>query len=385
VERRLDYRSRVTVVGRFEDDDYMPEDGLLVVRDSAGGFWDDEMSQVEAHPCGTIVRTGHGWLFASGGDGPCVVRIRAHTDRPDDGGGEWADLVEIPYRCLTGAIGLTSLSTGSGEVSVSVGEPGLYRVRVAHRPLPVSDELPEDEDSLVPTDLWELDFWPVDDPLDPPRWLRRMRPAVGPLRPGWTSLLSHEVSEIGDVVRWSRADRAMTVDDLTQWGLDHFRGAEWLDKPLYSMSPRPGYPTLAEIAAQVGVPEPTTRREVLPLMVALGVLTFDGGRYVGVERPARAQDVLDLPAQVVSFLEASQAVNQFTGYAADLVSVALWGGADQTAAELASRSLASETDVQAALGYAEGRGLLRVDRGADGQLFLAPLDRRGNHRAGEAS
>ncbi|GAA1531302.1 hypothetical protein GCM10009741_36820 [Kribbella lupini] len=117
-------------------------------------------------------------------------------------------------------------------------------------------------------------------------------------------------------------------------------------------------------------------------MVALGVLTSDGERFVGVERPPRAQDVVELPAQVVSSLEASQAVNQFTGYAADLVSVALWGGAEQAVAGLAARTLASEADVQAALAYAEGRGLLRVDRGPE-RVVLAPLDRRGNHVRGE--
>lgn len=90
-----------------------------------------------------------------------------------------------------------------------------------------------------------------------------------------------------------------------------------------SRRPKDGYPNLAEISAQVGLPEPRSRRELLPLFVALRVLTFDGSRYVRVERPAMAQHVLELPAKVVAVLEAYQANGRFTGYAADLVSVAL--------------------------------------------------------------
>jgi hypothetical protein len=55
----------MTVVGRYEDDYYLPEDGILVVRESGAGFGDDEMSANDAHPCGTIVRTGYGWLYGA--------------------------------------------------------------------------------------------------------------------------------------------------------------------------------------------------------------------------------------------------------------------------------------------------------------------------------
>jgi hypothetical protein len=109
------------------DDDYLPEDGILVVRDSGTGFGEDEMSAIDAHPCGTIVRTGQGWLCASGGDGPCVVRLQVHADRPgDEDVDAWADLVEVPYRSLAGAVELALLMTGSGDEDLHLGEPGLY-------------------------------------------------------------------------------------------------------------------------------------------------------------------------------------------------------------------------------------------------------------------
>jgi hypothetical protein len=345
----------MTVVGRYEDDYYLPEDGILVVRESGAGFGDDEMSANDAHPCGTIVRTGYGWLYATGGDGPCVVRLQVHGGQPgDEDVDAWADLVEVPYRSLAGVVELAWLTTSSGEVDLRLGEPGLYRLRVAHRPLPVTDgvvaEEEDDEDvRMEPTDLWQLDFWPVTGPVEPPQWVRRRRSAVRPADPGWTSLLGYQEIEVANLVRWASPGDGMTVDDLRRWGIDHYRGEEWLDQRLRMTSPKDGYPSLAEIAAQVDLPEPTSRRELLRLFIALGVLTFDGTRYVGVERPPMAQDVLELPAKVVGFLEASQVTGQFTGYAADLVSVALWGGTEQSVASLAARTLATEDVVRGAL------------------------------------
>jgi hypothetical protein len=352
-------------LGRFEEGDYMPDSGLLVVRDTAGGGW----AEIDdAHPCGTIVRSGVGWLYAGAGDGPCVVRIEAHLAEPS-AEGEWGDLVEVPFRSTTGAVGLTTITMGAGDEQVCLGTPGPYRVRVAHRRLPVSGELPESEDELEPTDLWQLDFWPVD-VVEPPCWLRRMTAPVGPLTPGWTSLLPYDVNDIADMVRWNGGADGMSVDELRQWGLEHMRGERWLDDPPFLSNPRPGWPALGEISEQVGLAVPTARRAVLPLMVALGMLTFDGERYRRVDRPPLAQDVLRLSDDVVRFLKESQAVNQFTGFAADLVSVASWGGSVQTVVELAARTLASESDVQGALEYAARRKLLRVAGDPDGRIGL---------------
>ncbi|TWD80742.1 hypothetical protein FB561_1830 [Kribbella amoyensis] len=367
----------MTLVGEYEDDDYSPEDGILVVRDERAVYGDDEMSASDAHPVGTIVRTGHGWLYAAGGDGPCVVRLRGHTDRPRDGDDEWTDVVEVPYRSTSGAVELTSLTTRAGEVHVHLGEPGAYRIRVAHRPLPASAEfVADDEDEyLEPTDLWQLDFWPVPEPVEPPRWYRRRRSAVRPADPGWNSLLGFERHEVAGVVRWSHEGTGLTIDDLRTWGIDHFRGEDWLDQPFRTTVPRDGYPTLAEIAAQVGRPEPTSRREMLTLFVALGVLTFDGTRYAGIAEPRPAQQVLDLPADVVTYLDAHRATVQYTGFAADLVSVALWGGTEQTVASLATRTLASEDQVRRALQYAESRNLLQIDRRSGDRLALTATRR----------
>ncbi|MGW6200836.1 DUF6042 family protein [Kribbella sp. NPDC055110] len=362
------------VLGRHER--YMPEDGILVVQDVRGGSWYDDLTANDAHPVGTLGRSGRGWLYAAGGDGPCVVRLQLRDDRPADDD-QWSDVFETPYLSPSGAVSLSGLTTGPGDEHLRLGEPGMYRIRAAHRPLPPTPEPPRDEDDLKPTDLWQFDFWPDRDPADPPRWLRRRRPPVRRADAGWTSLLGLDVPEVASVVEWTGAAEGMTVDDIISWGVDHYRGPDWLDKPFYIGPRGEGWPTLADIARQVGVPEPKVRRDLLPLYVALRILAFDGTRYVAIKDKPLAQDVLQLPDHVTAALELSQAVNQFTGYAADLVSVVFWGGAEQTVAALAERTVASEDDVRRTLRYAEDRKLLEVEqRGPDEvSLTMCPAAR----------
>jgi hypothetical protein len=376
------------VLGRHEDEHYMPEDGILVVQDVRAGSWYEDLTANDAHPVGTLGRSGRGWLYAAGGDGPCVVRLQLRDDRPADdeqwagddqwpGDDRWADVFEVPYSSPSGSVGLTGLTSGPGDEHLRLGEPGMYRVRAAHRPLPRAPEPPRDEDDLKPIDLWQLDFWPDKEPADPPRWLRRHRPPVRAADPGWTALLGLDVPEVASVVEWTGPAEGMTVDDINSWGADHHRGPNWLDQPFYAGHSREGWLTLADIARQVRVPEPRIRRDLLPLYVALQILTFDGTRYVAIKDKPLAQDVLHLPDDVTAWLELSQAVRQFTGYAADLVSVVFWGGTEQTIASLAERTLASEDDVRRTLRYAEERKLLEVQqRGPDEvSLTMCPAAR----------
>ena len=363
------------ILGRHEAGHYMPEDGILVVRDVGVGIA-DELSDNDAHPVGTIARSGHGWLYAAGGDGPCVVHLQLHDERPgDDDLDAWDDVVEVPFESLRGVVELSSLMSSAGDEDLRLGEPGMYRVRVAHRALPPTP-LPDDEDDLQPTDLWHLDFWQVAGAVEPPRWFRRRRPPVSVPDPGWTSLLGLQEIEVANVVEWAGKADGMTVDEIATWGTDHYRGPNWLDQSLRNSHALPGCPNLADIARQVGVRAPRTRRDLLPLYVGLRILTFDGTRYVAIDDKPMAQDVLRLPVDVVTFLEASQAVKQFTGYAADLVSVALWGGTEQTVASLAERTLADEDDVRATLRYAEDRKLLQIEQRPPDKLSLTPHSRR---------
>ncbi|TDO33288.1 hypothetical protein EV643_13386 [Kribbella sp. VKM Ac-2527] len=38
----------MTVVGQYQEDYYLPEDGILVVREMGAGFGEDEMSATDA-------------------------------------------------------------------------------------------------------------------------------------------------------------------------------------------------------------------------------------------------------------------------------------------------------------------------------------------------
>jgi hypothetical protein len=362
-------------LGRREDDHYLPESGILVVLDVREAMHHEETSDNEAHPVGSIGRSGHGWLYVAGGDGPCVVQLQACDDRPSDEDLDaWADVVEVPYQSPSGVVALSDLMNGPGEDHLQLGDPGLYRVRLAHRPLPT--EPPVDEDSLMPTDLWQLDFWPVTGVVEPPLWIRRARPPVWAPDPGWGSVLGFQEVEVANVIKWAGKADGLSAEEIDAWGADHYRGPDWLDQTFHKSSRyQPEWPNLAEIAGQVGVPEPTIRRDLLPLYLALRMITFDGSRYRPAEHPPSAEDVLQLPEQAVTFLKASRAVKQYTGYAADIVSVALWGGTQQTVAALAERTCASEDEVRATLEYAESRNLLHIDRAGD-QLALTVRTRR---------
>lgn len=128
--------------------------------------------------------------------------------------------METPYGSRSGVVQLSSLTTSSGEKHLQLGEPGPYRVRVAHRRLPqpiepvpeMDDE--EAEENRPPTDLWQLDFWRVTEPVEPPRWMRRRVTAVRPADPGWGTLLGFQAEEIPNVVTWTGQAAGRTVDDL---------------------------------------------------------------------------------------------------------------------------------------------------------------------------
>lgn len=94
----------------------------------------------------------------------------------------------------------------------------------------------------------------------------------------------------------------------------------------------------------------------------------------------RAQDVLDLPAEQVRTIEATDDRNAHRGAASDVVSVVLWAGAGPfttTVADLAGRLRIPPADVRSTLHYAERAGLVKVRE--EGTLTLtvtAPVVRR---------
>ncbi|MEU4192088.1 hypothetical protein AB0E69_09330 [Kribbella sp. NPDC026611] len=354
----------MTVVGSARDGDYWPEFGTLVVRDPAGP--EDEYG--DPSPIGTIARTGHGWLKAAAGDGPCEVLLQVHDGKPE--GLAWDALLELPFVSTSGQVVLTDLIGGADNGQLKLGEAGHHRVRIAHQPL----EVDEDDDES-PVDRWQLDFWRVDE-AEPPRWFHRERPAVFErVDPNWRHLVSFHAMDPIDCLWSAQSDGdGATVAELAAWGVAHQRGDNWLDEQLH-LSTHRGQMPLADIAAQLQLPAPTTPRGLLPLFVALGYLLYDGERYRFAPEPPMPQDVLEIPADDLATLELAQSTTRYGSFAADLVSVAYWGGIRQTVSSLAERTIAGEADVEGALTYAVGRGWIRLDGPLSGEFVITALSK----------
>ena len=332
-----------------EDEDYLPEFGTLIVLDDGAHVEDGPFSRQysKVQPCGTIVRTGHGWLEGAAGDGPHVVRVAVHDSAPADDVTDWEDVVEIPYRSLSGRIGLGYVTGGFAGDVFALPAAGSYRVLATRRSLG-DDEL---------DDLWSLRFWSAE-PV-PPRWLARRAAAVRPADPGWGGLFGFVVTDL----LWAVGSQdGATQAGLRAWGEEHGRGADWLTRPL--PAPLPTELDPADVARQTGAPVPTTMADLLDLFVTLGVLVDDGGYREAAVVP-NPEDVLRLPAERRDRLVRQRRHDRFCAFAADLVSVAVWGGSEQTLAGLAERTLSPEADVAATLEWAARGGLLHVNGSLD--------------------
>lgn len=173
-----------------EVSEYWPSYSTLVVRDSGADparsvwgedeWYDSARGEQAALERGatTLVGAGNGWLTASATGSPGHhVLLEAHPGPPADDHRAWADVVETPFRSASGTAGLNYLDPDRDIVTLRLGEPGPYRVRMCRSP----GESPD-------VYRFRLQFWPA--PEQPPQWLVRSGPASGP-RPSW-----HELSAL---------------------------------------------------------------------------------------------------------------------------------------------------------------------------------------------
>ncbi|MFD0971209.1 hypothetical protein [Plantactinospora endophytica] len=378
----------MAVVRVFEDDDYGPEYGLLVVRDPDGSEEpDDEVGlprerEQGTEPTGTFAGAGAGWLTAQAGDGCHVVRLELHDDGPPPADhADFDEVLETSYRAGSGGLSLTVLTGGVGGVDLDLGGAGDYRVRVACR-------RGDTEDGFG--DRWLLRLWPDAAP-GPPVWLARTRPAVGPGYDGWQSELGYEPMELAGIVGAAAREHGgpVTVAQLDDWGRAHLRPAGWLDAPVWP-PPREPLSTghedldrrnatqraevlarlagqqhrLDEIAAELGVPPVRRKRDLLPLLAAAGILRPEGPGGYRAGRPARVDTVLSLPPDRVRAVQQQDARNRYGRLAEDLDAVLRWTSRlplEVPAAELAERLLVSEAELRDGLAFAERAGLLHTD------------------------
>ncbi|MBG0565853.1 hypothetical protein [Actinoplanes aureus] len=373
----------MTVVREFENDDYLPEYGLIVLRDPSPG--DDLQPPRESgdgeEPTGTFAAAGRGWLTCRAGDGHHVVRLELHDGPPPADQAGFDDVVETPYAAGSGGLSLTYLTGGAGPVDLDLDGAGRFRVRVSRRRRDTPDGA---------GDRWLLRFWPEPVPA-PPAWLVRSRPAVGPGYTGWQSELQYEPMELAGVVAAAARERGgpVTVADVDAWCQAHHRPAGWLDVPLWQ-PPRAPLTTghadldqrkaaqheevvarlagqqrrLDEIAAELGVPPVRSRRDALPLLAAAGILTGSAAAGYQPGQPARVDTVLSLPPDRVRSLEQQDARYRYGDLAEDLRSVLRWAPGEPyevAAAELAGRLLVSEGELRAGVAFAEQSGVLHAD------------------------
>jgi hypothetical protein len=206
----------MAIVDALEDDEHWPEYGTLVVCDAPAepgveelpwleGWW--EQGAVDAQPAGTIARSGQAWLEARAADEYHRVRLEAHDAAPPDDRDDWDDVVEMPYRCRSGSVGIGTLTGGYVDPSIRLGPPGLYRARVARRPA-----------AEVSGDLFRVQFWPTGGPRpDLPRWLRRHGTPLdepAPTVPDPASAFHRYAAFASDLVTvtiWSGEDARLTI------------------------------------------------------------------------------------------------------------------------------------------------------------------------------
>ncbi|HEY0543402.1 MAG TPA: hypothetical protein VGD53_33915 [Actinoallomurus sp.] len=159
----------------IEHHEYRPEYSTFVVRDvlrpdqvrpRVGGLL--AQHAVNTQPCGSFARAGDGWVEGvASGDHRHAVRIEVHDAPPDDDDlSEWDDVLETPF--ITSGVARLALTVdGPTGEPIEFGPPGVYRMLFARRPVAAG------EDPEGSACEYLLRFWPVDAPVEPPRWLRR--------------------------------------------------------------------------------------------------------------------------------------------------------------------------------------------------------------------
>lgn len=335
----------MTLLGFSEEDEYLPDYGTIVLRDdvyrSAPALDNKLLGELATNALsGTVATAGDGWLHCSASHPWQAVRCEAHDGPPELRLEAWEDVVESPFHSRSGAVSLGLLTGGAGGDALNLGTKGLFRTRVCRKPAAAGEE----------GDVWLIQFWPSPDGPEPPRWLKRTRPALHPEDPGWQEVVGYHLIEVS----WY----------FTLVGMSRPDG--WLDEPL------PGEPPSDTVCAQLGVDPPRTRRDAIPLLVAAGLLVDDGTGGYSAGTPRRATEVLDLPADLAARLDAAAVRAVYILLAADLVSIAAWSDPAHVK-DLAALLAVPEETVEPLLEYSVSDKLIRRENDTVAALPRPPL------------
>ncbi|MGW7537345.1 hypothetical protein [Amycolatopsis sp. NPDC054798] len=328
----------MTLLRFCEEDEYLPDYGTIVLRDIPRNeslpALDNELLGENATEAlsGTVATAGDGWLHGTAGDPWQAVRCEAHDSPPELRLENWEEIVESPFHSPSGVVSLGSLTGGTWGEELDLGAKGLFRVRMCRKTAEPGEE----------GDVWLFQFWPVPDEAEPPRWLKRTRPAVHREDPGWQQVLGYHIIEVS----WY----------FTLVGMQ--RPDNWLDEPL------PGEEQPSEsVCAQLGVEPPRARRDAVPLLLAAGLLVEDGTGGYSAGNPRRATEVLDLPADLAARMDAAAVRAAYAWLAADVVSIAAWSNPARVE-DLAALLAVPEEIVEPLLEYSVSDKLIRRENDA---------------------
>jgi hypothetical protein len=307
------------LVRAFENRDYWPEYGTLVIRDVPAS--DRSRRQVsellaqyalDTQPSGSVARAGDGWVEGvASGDHRHTVRLEVHNSPPpDDDLPAWADVLDTPF-ITSGLVRLALTTGGSVGEPFELGRPGRYRIQYARRPV-VAGQDPEGS----PCE-YRLRFWPVATPPEPPRWLRRSGPLVdrrpAAERDAFDGSYRSAITDIVMVVLWAEesassvtlaglADRLLTSTATVRDVIEHPRTSRVLivDGDLDDVdaalamafrSAAPANVRIPPLPALPSQPGSAARRPTAARPATLGVR---GGAQRAAVRPMVApQDVAD--------------------------------------------------------------------------------------------
>ena len=372
----------MTLRSSADNDEFLPDYGLILIRDHAEpGRFDGPDDAVEGldgleeedaggYSFGTLALAGVAWLRARAtGDRFHRVRLEAHDGAPADDAAAWAQVMETPYFCRSGGVGLTGVtgSDGGAVVPLSIG---LHRVRVACRPA-------DDEG-----DVWRFQFWP-DPTMQPPQWIKRT-PAGAGLPPGdlagdvmsallWTGFAPATVAGLAWRVH---ADVAATSAAIAHELDRHLRlDAGDLDQPqrpvVLTVQPRPTLPPAAVVEpppqAPPGPPWEPTPAAPEPPPEAPGLYWIATG---GPPRMVTYHPPLGSPPRA--------------GYVTDTGHLMVWRNGELTPLTRVPAGMATETAHGTLVTGSTGTVIVRADGTVDDlgvDSTFGRLDEHGRHYA----
>lgn len=324
------------LLGAIDQDRDGVDGRVIVLRDHppVRGRPDDVLEEsARRMVAGTIATAGHGWLRALGQRGRQSVEVAAHSSAPPAEAAAWEDVVETPFHSDSGVVRLEQLSGPAVSAELAIGAPGRYLARVSRRS---GDE----------GDAWCISLWPAADSRPVPRWLKRTSPALRAPGHGWQSVLGFEAFAV--------------LDFLT--GTGSRRPDGWIDQPLPPAGRPPAY-----VCEQLGVESPETRRAVVPLLRAGGLLAETEGGYTAVAEPPAVATRIRPSARAAAELARMAAVERYLPVIGDIAAAAAWAG-PLPISGLAQRLLIPPDELGDIFELAEAHGLLAV--GADSVTAL---------------